>query len=80
MVEVILIIICLPLIYLGIGYFFAGLGYLSDFFMKKNEFGCATIAIILMVLFTILGGINMIKSCADNDREPSYDYYDAPRK
>jgi len=80
MVEVILIIICLPLIYLGIGYFFAGLGYLSDFFMKKDEFGCATIAIIPMVLFTIIGGINMIKSCADNDREPSYDYYDAPRK
>jgi len=38
------------------------------------------IAIILMVLFTIIGGISMLKSCADNDRGPSYDYYDAPRK
>lgn len=80
MLEVILIIICLPLVHLGIGSFFAGLGYISDFFMKKNEFGCVMITIILMVFFTIIGGISKLKSCADNDSRSSYDYYDAPRK
>ena len=80
MLEVILIIICFPLIYLGIGYLFTGLGYISDFFMKRNEFGCIMITIILMALITIIGGINMLRSCANNEREPSYDYYDAPRK
>ena len=80
MLEVILIIICLPLIYLGIGYLFTGLGYITELFAKKNEAGCALLVIILMALLTIAGGISMFKSCADNDRGPSQDYYDAPRK
>lgn len=80
MLEIILIIICLPLIYLGIAYLWIGVGYIIDFFMKKHEFGCAMIGIILMAIITLVGCINMFKSCADRDRGPSYDHYDAPRK
>lgn len=78
MLEYILLLICLPLIYLGIGYFFTAIGYIFDFFLKKSEVGCVTIGILIMFILTILGGISMLKSCAENDRGSSDDYYDAP--
>ena len=83
MLEVILIIICLPLIYMAIGWLFAGIAMLFEGIGKlaektKTE-GCLLyVCFIGGAIFFIVMTIGSIKSCGSNS--PSYDYYDAPRK
>lgn len=83
MLEVILIILCLPLIYMAIGWFFVGIGEIFDGIGKlakktKTE-GCLLFVCFVggAILFIVMA-IGSIKSCGSSS--PSYDYYDAPRK
>lgn len=57
------------------------LGSIQEKAEEKGKDGkCSCIIIILMIVITIGSAIGMMKSCAKNDRGPSIDYYDAPRK
>lgn len=83
MLEVILIIICLPLIYFAISWFFVGTGMLSNGIEKLAEKtktdGCLFFIIFIVGAIFLVGTvIGSIKSCSFSS--PSYDYYDAPRK
>ena len=40
--------------------------------------GCAFVALLLVAAFTVLFVLNEVKQCSS--KEPSIDYYDAPRK
>ena len=62
-------------------YIFLFFGKIIEFFSKIDDgLSCSCIGIILMLIITIMVFIGQLKSCASNDRGPSPDYYDAPRK
>ena len=62
-------------------YIFISILSVVEFFSKKDDgFSCSCIGIILTLLITIIAFVGQLKSCASNDRGPSPDYYDAPRK
>ncbi len=62
-------------------YIFLSIGKVMEFFSKKDDgLSCSCIGIILTLLITIIAFVGQLKSCASNDRGPSPDYYDAPRK
>lgn len=74
-------IIALLFLIFGLPFMYYLIGTASEKIEERGGGGyCALIMIALGALITILAVISSIKSCAENDRGPSYDYYDAPRK
>ena len=81
--SILLLFICLPLIYIVIGYFFSGIAYLFEGVEKAAEKthtgGCLSFFLFLLGFGLLIAtAIGSLKSC--DSKSPTYDYYDSPRK